>query len=155
MSTASPAVVDKGERQVSRSIIVNAPAHELFEIVVYPHRHHEIDGSGMVGLASSGEERMVEGGTFTVRMKAMGMPYSITSTVTEIVPDRVVEWQHPGGHRWRYEFEPISPGQTRVTETWDYRGNRMARLLELVGFPKRNAKGIEGTLLRLAKRYIS
>jgi len=155
MSTGAPTVVDKGDRQVSRSIVVNASAHELFEILSHPHRHHEIDGSGMVGLVATGEERMVEGGTFTVNMKAMGMPYRITSQVTVIVPDRVVEWQHPSGHRWRYEFEQISPGQTRVTETWDYRETRWVRAHELMGFPKRNARGIEQTLVRLAERYAS
>lgn len=96
---------------------------------------------------------MVEGGTFTVRMKAFGIPYSITSKVTEIVPDRVVEWQHPGGHRWRYDFESIGPNQTRVTESWDYRDAKSPKFLELTGFPRRNAQGIENTLERMAAQF--
>lgn len=155
MLAISSTVVDKGHRQVSRGIIVNAPARELFEMIVHPHRHHEIDGSGTVGDAASGEERMVQGGSFTVHMKMFEMPYRITSTVSDIVPDRVVEWTHPNGHRWRYEFEPVGPNQTRVIETWDDREARGARLYGLAGFPKRNARGIERTLIRMAKKYAS
>lgn len=149
----SPTVVDRGPHQVSRSIVVNAPASSLFEILVHPNRHHEIDGSGTVRAASAGDARMVPGETFTVRMKAVGVSYSITSTVTEVVPDRVVEWRHPSGHRWRYDFEPIGPGQTRVIETWDYRGTRALRAHELMGFPRRNARGIEETLTRMAEQF--
>jgi len=39
-------VVDAGPRQISRSVEVQAPASELFEIVADPSLHHEVDGSG-------------------------------------------------------------------------------------------------------------
>ena len=54
-------------------------------------------------------------------MKMYGVPYRITSTVTALKPNEVVEWRHPVGHRWRWEFESLSPTLTRVTETFDYR----------------------------------
>lgn len=148
-------VVDRGPYQVSRSIMVDAPASSLFEILVHPGRHHEIDGSGTAGHVESEEAPMVQGGTFTVRMKAAGVPYSITSTATEIVPGRVVEWRHPAGHRWRYDLELVGSGKTRVTETWDYREARGRWAHELFGFPKRNARGIEQTLVRMAQRFCS
>lgn len=153
MTSQTPTVVEKGPQQVSRSIVVDAPASEIFDVLVHPGRHHEIDGSGTVRDAAGDEARMVQGETFTVRMKMFGVPYRITSTATEVVPDRVVEWQHPGKHRWRYDFEPIGPDRTRVTETWDYRDSPAARVFELIGYPKRNASGIESTLVRLAERY--
>ncbi|HEY2795684.1 MAG TPA: dimethyladenosine transferase, partial [Micromonosporaceae bacterium] len=67
----------------------------------------------------------------------------------------VVEWQHPGGHRWRWEFEPLSETSTRVTETFDYSGinGLQARGLEWLGQPRKNVHGIESTLRRLADRY--
>lgn len=145
--------MDRGARQVARSIVVSAPAHELFEILVHPHRHREIDGSGTVREAAVERGRMVEGETFSVRMRMFGIPYRITSTVTEIVPDKVVEWRHPGGHRWRYEFEALGPEETRVTETWDYRDARTPRFYERIGYPKRNARGIEQTLVRMREEW--
>ena len=84
-------------------------------------------------------------------MKMYGLPYRITSTVTELVEDRVMEWRHPGGHRWRWEFEPVADGTTRVTETFDYSTipGVQAKALELLGMVKQNATGIEKTLTKL------
>lgn len=153
MDASSPAIVDKGPREVSRSMVINAPVETLFEIVVNPHRHHEWDGSGTVGDRVSGPERMSEGDRFTVSMKMFGIPYRITSTATEIVPNQVVEWQHPGGHRWRYEFESLGPSRTRITETFDYHESKAPKMYEMLGFPKRNGSGIERTLTRIAGLY--
>lgn len=153
MSTSNVAVVDPGERQVSRSVIVNAPAQELFELVANPHRHHELDGSGTVRPDARGPEQLTEGDNFTVRMKMFGVPYMITSTATRIEPGKVVEWQHPGKHKWRWEFEELGPSETRVTETFDYRDTMAAKLYELMGYPDRNAKGIERTLEKLSRKY--
>jgi hypothetical protein len=90
-------------------------------------------------------------------MTMFGMPYRITSTVTEFKSDQLIEWRHPLGHRWRWEFAAVTPTTTRVTETFDYRdtGPVKDRLkyYELTGFAKRNAAGIEATLSRLRDRY--
>ena len=153
MSTSSSTIVDTGDRQVTRSIVVNAPADELFALVANPHRHHELDGSGTVRDQAEGPERLEVGDRFTVHMKMYGLPYTITSRVTRIEPGRVVEWQHPGGHRWRYEFESLRPSETRVTETFDYRDCRVARGYELLRVPQRNDSGIKQTLEKLARRY--
>jgi hypothetical protein len=86
-----------------------------------------------------------------------GLPYRITSTVTALKPNELVEWRHPLGHRWRWEFESLSPTRTRVTETFDYRDagalKNAMRYYELMGFAKGNAKGIEATLAKLHERY--
>jgi uncharacterized protein YndB with AHSA1/START domain len=148
-------VVDAGPRKVSRTVDVHAPAAELFAIVADPRRHGELDGSGTVLDIAEGSDRLSAGAEFTVRMKQKGVPYSITSRVTDFEEDRVVEWAHPLGHRWRWEFEPLSDTATRVTEVFDYShvGGFKAKSLELFGAPKGNAAGIEATLRRLAERY--
>lgn len=143
-------IVDRGDRQVARSIVVETPVRRIFTLVANPHRHHELDGSGTVRDRAEGPEQIAEGDTFTVRMKILGFPYAITSTATEVVLDRVVEWQHPGGHRWRYDFEEMGPTQTRVTETFDYRESKTAKLYELMRYPARNARSIERTLEKKA-----
>ena len=149
--------VDAGRNQVSRSVEVRAPAADLFAIVTNPRRHHELDGSGTVGKNIHAPQRLVPGARFTTKMTMFGVPYRITSTVTAIRPDELIEWRHPVGHHWRWEFAAITPTITRVTETFDYRdtGPLKDRLkyYERAGFAKRNAAGIEATLNILCDRY--
>jgi hypothetical protein len=149
--------VDAGPNQVSRAVEVNAPAEELFAIVADPRRHHELDGSGTVGDNIKAPERLVAGARFSTKMTMFGLPYRITSTVTSIRPNELVEWRHPYGHHWRWEFSAVSPTVTRVTETFDYRNTGPVkdrlRYYERTGFAKRNAAGIEATLTKLRDRY--
>lgn len=147
--------VDAGPHQVSRAAEVGAPAAELFDIVATPRRHGDLDGSGTVLDTVKGPERLAPGEKFSVKMKQYGFPYRITSRVTEFDDGRMIEWRHPLGHRWRWEFAPQSGSSTRVTETFDYSkmGAAMAKALELFGAPKQNATGIEATLTKLQALY--
>ncbi len=83
-------------------------------------------------------------------MKMFGLPCKIRNRVVELEEDRRIAWRHFGGHRWRYELTPVDGG-TRVTETFDYsRYNRFwATGIEVTGFPERNRRGIDETLVRL------
>jgi len=134
---------------------VAVPAQELFELVTDPHRHGELDGSGTVKGTVKGPHRLSQDARFSVNMKQYGVPYRITSKVTQYVTDRVVEWQHPLGHRWRWELAPLPNGTTRVTETFDYStvNGLQVKALELFGVPKQNAAGIEATLKKLSRRH--
>jgi hypothetical protein len=149
------AAVDTGPRKVSRAAEVHAPPGEIFAIVADPRRHGELDGSGTVHATVSGPSRLSAGARFSVKMTWYGLPYQITSRVTEFTEDRVVEWQHPLGHRWRWELVPLGDGLTRVTETFDYSvvSSLRARGLEIYGAPSRNGKGIEATLRQLQERW--
>ena len=100
MTTSAVTEVDAGPQRIARRVVVNAPAAEVFAIVIDPHRHPELDGSGTVrDIPIKGPHRLAVGDTFTVGMKQYGLPYKITSTVTDVEDGRVVEWQHPLGHR--------------------------------------------------------
>ena len=146
--------VDAGPDQISRRVEVGAPAATLFAILADPHRHGEIDGSGSVGDAVAGPSSLSEGDRFTVSMSMFGLPYKITSRVTALEPDRLIEWQHPAGHRWRWSFEPIDADRTEVTETFDYRGTGIkGKVLDKIGFVDRNDRGIAATLDGLAALY--
>ena len=150
-------VVDGGPHQVSRSVEVAAPAAELYALASDPRRHHELDGSGTVGDNISVPAQMAIGSKFSTKMKMYGVPYRITSRVTALKPNELFEWRHPLGHRWRWEFESLSPTLTRVTETFDYSGagaiKKGLKYYELMGFVKANATGIESTLAKLRDRY--
>jgi Polyketide cyclase / dehydrase and lipid transport len=157
MTDAAVRTVDSGARKVSRRVVVDAPAAQVFALVADSRRHLELDGSGTVrDSAVAGPDLLSAGAKFTVGMRAYGVPYKITSTVTAFDVDRTVEWQHPLGHRWRWELAAVEPGVTEVTEvteTFDYTTARSPRMLELFGYPKINGENITKTLRALAARF--
>jgi hypothetical protein len=155
MMTVTP--VDTGPNQVSRTVEVRASAAELFALVSDPRRHRELDGSGTVGDTIDGPDHLVAGARFSTKMRVFGLPYRLTSTVTAVEPDALVEWSHPGGHHWRWEFAAVSPTLTQVTETFDFRdtGPLKDRLhfYQRAGLVKRNTADIEATLTKLRDRF--
>ncbi|MGA3252715.1 MAG: SRPBCC family protein [Mycobacterium sp.] len=150
-------VVDAGAQQISRSVEVAAPAAELYAFAADPRRHCELDGSGTVRDNIRMPAELAVGSKFSTNMKVLGVPYRITSTVTALKPNELVEWRHPVGHRWRWEFASLSPTLTRVTETFDYRTagalKNKLNYYTLIGARKSNASGIEATLAKLRDRY--
>jgi uncharacterized protein YndB with AHSA1/START domain len=132
-------------RPVSVSRHVAAPASAVFELLVDPRRHPEVDGSGMLQSNLKGPERLALGDSFSTSMKAGGVPYRVTCVVSELVPDRRIAWQPwmrvggvklMGGVTWRWELDPDGDG-TKVTETYDVTTGRLSRLFALAGFPTR------------------
>jgi hypothetical protein len=152
MTVSAVSKVDADPIRVVRRVLVNAPAAEVFALVVDPHRHPKLDGSGTVrDVPIKGPHHLAVGDKFTVGMKQWGVPYKITSTATEVEDGRVVEWRHPMGHRWRWDL--VNAPTTEVTETFDYSTHKTPALLELFGMHEQNADGITSTLERLAARF--
>ncbi len=136
------------QRKVSTSRVIAADRQTLFDIVADPSQHPVIDGSGTVtGTRDGLPERLALGVKFGMEMKS-GASYRITNTVVEFEEGSLLAWRHMSGHRWRYEFRDV-PGGTEVTETFDWSTAKAKRALELAGFPERNLKGMERTLVRL------
>jgi hypothetical protein len=136
---------------VSETKVIDALPQSLFDIVADPAMHPRIDGSGTVQhTREGGPSRLTMGAKFGMDMK-MGAPYKITNTVIEFDEPRTLAWRHFNGHVWRYQFEPLADGGTRVTEQWDARPAKNRIFLRLLGFPARNRKGIQATLDRLAE----
>ena len=129
--------------------MIDAPADRIFEILADPRRHCDFDGSGSVRGAASGPQRLSLGAKFGMDMR-LGVPYRVSSRVKEFDEGRRIAWAHLGGHRWRYELEPLDGATTRVTETFDATTARSARALKLMDAYNRNARAIEETLPRLA-----
>lgn len=154
MTTATVTPVNSGHHKVARRVQVAAPAAEIFALLVDPHRHPELDGSGTVrDIPIDGPHRLAPGDRFTVGMKQYGLPYKITSTATVVEPNKVIEWQHPLGHRWRWELTETSPDATEVTEMFDYSTAKAPIVIEVFGMHKKNAEGITTTLENLAARF--
>lgn len=139
---------------VSAERIIPADAQRIFDLLADPAMHPVLDGSGSVRQALPGNpERLSLGAQFGMSMK-MGVPYRIKNTVIEFEEGRRIAWRHAGRHIWRYELEPVTGG-TRVVETWDYSPlGPGARLMELLGFPKRNQAAMVKTLERLAEQVV-
>ena len=110
-------IVDLGdERILSAQIEIDAPAQVIFDILIQPRRHAEIDASQSVQGIIKGPERLALGDTFKVRMK-VGVNYWVTNKVVEFELNRRITWAHLLGNRWTYELTPLSPDRTLVRET--------------------------------------
>ncbi|TEX51969.1 MAG: hypothetical protein B7C55_02760 [Actinomycetales bacterium mxb001] len=115
--SAQAEIVDLGdERILSAQIEIDAPAQVIFDILIQPRRHAEIDASQSVQGIIKGPERLALHDTFKVRMK-VGVNYWVTNKVVEFEPDRRITWAHLLGNRWTYELTPLSPDRTLVRET--------------------------------------
>ena len=106
--------------------VIPASADAIFELLVHPERHREIDGSGAVRDPRGEPERLELGSEFGMAMR-IGLPYRMVSKVVEFEEDRRIAWQTRGpgrfggrfgGRIWRYELDPVDGG-TRVRESWD------------------------------------
>lgn len=139
--------VDMQQRRTWDSRVIDAPPETIFDVLTDPSLHSVIDGSGTVRGARGGSERLRLGSRFSMNMR-IGLPYVIRNTVVEFEENRRIAWAHLGGHRWRYELDPVEGG-TRVTETFDWSTARIPKLIELAGYPRRMESAITSTLERL------
>ncbi len=142
--------VVRGDRIISITRHIDAPAQDLFDLVADPSMHPVIDGSGSV-KGSRSSAKLGLGDRFTTSMR-LGVPYVISNRVVEYEEGRLLAWAHIGGWRWRFEFAPSGSG-TDVTETFDWRtavGGPLGRTyVERMNWPERNTSSIRGTLERL------
>ncbi len=137
------------ERIVSVSKDIAADAATIFAILRNPAEHSRIDGSETVKGSRAKETELLElGSRFSMSM-VLGVPYIMTSEVVEYEKDRRIAWAHFGGHRWRYDLEPIEDG-TRVTESFDWGTAKFPPFYEWVNYPKRHEGNMERTLERLS-----
>jgi hypothetical protein len=136
--------------------IIPAPPEKIFELLVYPSRHRDIDGSGTVrGLKGETDpsERLELGSRFGMSMK-LGIPYSMVSEVIEFEEGRRIAWQTrppigarlAGGRIWRYELDPVEGG-TNVRETWDISQEVIKAMVRPAR--KRTRASMEKTLTRI------
>lgn len=110
-------ILDTGdERVLSAQIEIGAPPALIFDILIQPRRHKEIDGSRSVQGVIEGPERLYQGAAFKVRMK-IRVNYWVTNTVLDFEPDRRITWSHLLGNRWTYQLTPLPSGGTLVRET--------------------------------------
>jgi hypothetical protein len=112
-------IFDTGNPRIkSASIIINAPASKIFDVIANPALHPVIDGSNSLRSVIKGPVRLALGSKFGMNME-IGIKYRIINTVVEFEEDKVIAWRHLGRWIWRYELKVISPSQTIVIESFD------------------------------------
>jgi len=112
-------ILDTGNPKIkSASIIINAPASKIFDVIANPQMHSIIDGSNSVRSVIKGPTRLALGSKFGMNME-IGIKYRITNTVVEFEENKLIAWRHLGRWIWRYELKEISPTQTVVIESFD------------------------------------
>jgi uncharacterized protein YndB with AHSA1/START domain len=136
--------------------LIPSPPEPIFDLLVDPARHADIDGGGSVQGARSGGRRLALGDRFGMDMK-LGVAYSMSNTVVELEENRRIAWQTRGGGAvgkavggriWRYELEPVEGG-TLVTETWDIRDENPLSKPFVRGMAGMTRRNMEATLARI------
>ena len=145
-------ILDTGdERILSAQIEIAAPPEVIFDILIQPRRHAEIDGSRSVQGIIDGPERLALGNTFKVRMR-IRVNYWVTNTVLEFESNRRITWAHLLGNRWTYELTPLASGGTLVRETNDLRpAGWRAKLSPIARKPEIGRKSIAKSLVNLKR----
>jgi uncharacterized protein YndB with AHSA1/START domain len=137
---------------------IPAPSSRIFEVLVQPSRHRDIDGSGFV-RGDDGADRITGSGeTFRMNMSGqhMGGDYQTDNVVSGFEQDRLIAWKtapagtEPPGWEWTWELEPQGPEATAVRLTYDWSKVSDPAVLETIGFPLVGEQQLEASLDRLA-----
>jgi ribosome-associated toxin RatA of RatAB toxin-antitoxin module len=123
------------------SLVIEAPAQALFDIVLDYPRMHEWYPRYRVEVIGGGD--VVEGARLRHELSPPGAPIKsrFTRTIQRIEPPKVIEETYDEGDlvgRGRWEFEPLSEHSTRVSFHCQVRSNR---LLMHIGFALGGERG--------------
>lgn len=115
---------------VSVSRRIDAPAHDIFQVLRDPRRHHEFDGSTMV-RDSEAPPIEAAGDAFVMKMHNDEFgDYVMRNHVVEYVQDRAIAWapkrhdvedDEDWDHRWGWRLTPDGEA-TEVTAFFDCTG---------------------------------
>ena len=119
--------------RISATRRIAAPASKIFQIVSSPDGHIQIDGSGMLEASPGAKPLTAVGDTFDMDMDRTPLndipnlvKYNVRNTVTQFVPDRLIEWtvgsadRPPLGHVYGWQIEPVSDTDSEVTNYCDW-----------------------------------
>lgn len=155
----------RADRTVTVQRAIDATPDTIFEVLAYPSRHSDLDGSGTLRGEARGPVRLSAGATFSMAMQQGRANYRSLNRVIEFDEGRALAWEtvgefrgrrFVGGHRWRYQLIPQepAPGQdstsTLVLHSYDWGAALAAPVIRALGYPRRAVGSMERTLQRLA-----
>ena len=144
-----------GDERITVTKLIAAPPSAIFEVIVSPLRHPDIDGSGMLTSADEQPALTMVGDAFQIGMHqdAYG-DYRMENHVTVFEPNTALEWRPqvvggPGsGVVYGYVLSPTGDG-TEVESYYDWSG--IAQERKDAGFkPVVSAEHMTQTLANLA-----
>ena len=151
MATDQDVTTTITEDTVSATGTVPATPEAVFDFLRRPANHSELSGDGTVKGSRTGDEELSMDSRFGMKMK-VGVPYRVSSKVVEFEQDHLIAWCHFGGHRWRWELEPVDGG-TQVTETFDMSTAKFPPALRLAGYPKRHEDNVADSVRNLIAHF--
>jgi len=151
MATDQDVTTTTTEDTVSATGTVPATPAAVFDFLRRPANHSELSGDGTVKGSRTGDEELSMDSRFGMKMK-VGVPYRVSSKVVEFEQDHLIAWCHFGGHRWRWELEPVDGG-TQVTETFDMSTAKFPPALRLAGYPKRHEDNVADSVRNLIAHF--
>ncbi|WP_102144296.1 SRPBCC family protein [Mycobacterium hubeiense] len=166
------------EETLVASTTINASAETVFDLLADPSTHAAIDGTGWVLEPVDPTPLTDVGQVFRMGMYHENHPnkhYEMANRVEVFDRPRVIAWQpgaeprhipgreasddstvEYGGWIWRYDLEPVGPGRTEVTLTYDWsRVPPQHRDIAFPPFPPQHLDNSLKHLAELAERHTS
>ncbi|MBN3457097.1 SRPBCC family protein [Mycobacterium sp. DSM 3803] len=112
-----------GDRIVTASREISAPAAVIFELIADPAQQPGWDGNDNLAEAPGGQRVRGVGDVFTMNLT---VGFVRENHIVEFEEGRLIAWRpsevgkEPPGHLWRWELEPLDDGRTLVTHTYDW-----------------------------------
>jgi uncharacterized protein YndB with AHSA1/START domain len=110
-------------RVVRASREIDADTATIFELIADPSQQPRWDGNDNLGHADPGQRIQGIGQVFTMTLSGGSVR---ENHVVAFEEGRRLAWtpsevgQAPPGHCWRWDLDPIEPGRTLVTHTYDW-----------------------------------
>ncbi len=115
--------IDGGQRVVTASRVVNAPAARIFQLIADPGQQPRWDGNDNLAEAPQARRVTAVGDVFVMRITKGSLR---DNHVVEFDEGRRIAWRPaepgspPPGHLWRWELEPVDEQVTVVRHTYDW-----------------------------------
>lgn len=139
-------------RVVSASREITADAGRIFELIADPSQQPRWDGNDNLAFATAGQRVRAVGDVFVMTLTRDGAVRE--NHVVEFEEGRRIAWRpsepgrDPPGHLWRWTLEPLGPGRTLVTHTYDW--TLLTDERRLVRARSTTAEKLQASLDRLA-----
>lgn len=138
---------------------IPAAANEVFDVLSNPHRHAQLDASGLVRGLEHGDRLTKVGQKFVMNMSGdhMGGDYKTDNIVSAFDENKMIGWKtapagnEPPGWEWLWNLESEGSDSTMATLTYDWSKVTDQDLLDKVGFPLVKEDELEESLGKLVQ----
>ncbi|MGX7680199.1 polyketide cyclase [Jatrophihabitans sp. DSM 45814] len=134
---------------------IQAPAADIFSVLISPQSHVDIDASGTLRAPVGSDPIAAVGDTFEIEMHHDSIgDYQMVNIVTVFAVNSALEWKPTKvgrssiGYVYGYRLEPIDADTTDVTSYHDWR-NVSQKWHDVNFFPRTSVERLDDTLANL------